>query len=480
MRSKRKWTDFSLPGYKYLGPGNALDKGQPNNANDQASIYHDVRYGDIQFNGQTPYLVWSEADQKWLDTTTNKDYGGVLGRAFFNTKKALHNAGIIPKAKNERPRVIEGGQDVTVLGGVPQMVPKPTAQFNKRSKIEGGYIGKFSEASGAQTLSNLQENAQPMSGGGGSGNAAGLRETPIDIPDWKHPVSRGPADYAFATLPYYKDRIISTTRTGIDHAFRMTSPYDPEIENAAPQDLNAGTGSATFITVEASDASDTKFVSARWYDFYTSMYKYYHVIGCRWHLTVQNLKTEPVWLHTMYFNDEVPPLGATNEDIQCWNDAQSHLIGPVANAITATGTMETLERNQNLNNVEGAGTAGNVPNFEDGNMVDSKVSNILKLSGTYKPGQKKRQIHLDSEVENWTAYNANPGLPEKLLLRFKPVWNAIDTNDTFTYDRDIRVHYTFKIEYLVEFKELVYGLKWPVERQPAITAPQYNIEEDEE
>lgn len=319
-----------------------------------------------------------------------------------------------------------------------------------------------------------------MSGGGGSGNAAGLRETPVDIPDWKHPVSRGPSDYTFATLPYYKDRIISTTRIGIDHGFRMTSPYDPEIANAAFVDLNTGAGLATFISVEASDASDVNATSARWFDFYSTMYNYYHVLGCRWHLTVQNHKTEPVWLHWMYYNDEVPPLGATNEDIQCWNDANSHLIGPVANAITAAGHMETLERNQNTNNVEGAGTAGNVPNFESGNMIESNVSNILKISGQYKRGQKRRQIHLDSEVENWTSVNANPALPEKLLLRFKPVWNALDTNDGSTYDRDIRVHYTFKIEYLVEFKELKFGLRWPVERQPVIAAISNNIEEDEE
>nr|QTE03921.1 MAG: capsid protein [Pavo cristatus parvoviridae sp.] len=360
------------------------------------------------------------------------------------------------------------------------MVPMSQGQANKRMKTEAGYVKKFVESNIPQTLSNLQGNAQPMSGGAGSGNAAGLRETPVDIPDWKHPVSRGPADYTFATLPYYKDRLISTTRTGVDHGFRMTSPYDPEITNAAATDLNTNvTGTATFISVEASDASDTTATAARWFDFYSTMYNYYHVLGCRWHLTVQNLKTEPIWLHWMYYNDEVPPLGATNEDMQCWNDTESHLIGPIAHAVTSSGFVETNERNVNVNNVEGAGTSGNTPNYES-TMVETKANNILKISGQYRPGQKRRQIHLDSEVENWTAVTANPALPEKLLLRFKPVWNAIDTNDANAYERDIRVHYTFRIEYLVEFKELKTGLRWPVERQPVTAAIVNNIEEDEE
>ena len=216
-----------------------MDKGPPNNNNDQASLYHDVHYGDIEHAGENPYFKWSDSDAKWLARTDTKDYGGVLGKAFFKTKKLLHDVGLVGKVKQERPRVVEA-KDVRVIGGVPQMVPKMTAQANKRTKHEDGYTARFVEASVPQTLLNLQGNAQPMSGGGGSGNAAGLRETPVDIPDWKHPVSRGPSDYTFATLPYYKDRIISTTRIGIDHGFRMTSPYDPEIANAAFVDLNTG------------------------------------------------------------------------------------------------------------------------------------------------------------------------------------------------------------------------------------------------
>lgn len=471
---KRKWTDWSLPGYKYLGPGNALDKGPPNNKNDAASIRHDVKYGDIASHGGNPYLQWSDADQQWLDETNWGDYGGVLGKVWFGAKKAAYSAGLVSKTKDERPRAFTT-KDAVLLGKSgtwldDEFEPLPFKPGNIK----------------AQSLLNLQQNTQDsaveavMSGGEGSGNAAGLKETPIDLPDARHPVTRGPPEHTFASLPYYKDRLVDTTRFALDHGFRMTSPYDPEIANAAPSDLNAGAGAATVISVEATDAADAAITSARWFDFYSTLYNYYHVIGARWHMTIQNMKTEPLWCHMLYYNDEVPPLGATNEDIQCWNDTESHLIGPVGHAILSTGTVETNERVINVNNIEGVGTAGTTANYETGNHIASSVSNILKLSGKYRPGQVKRKIHLDSEVENWTGIAANPALPEKLLFRFKPVWNAIDTNDANSYDRLMRFQYTFRIEYLVEFKELKFGLRWPIERQPVIAAVQTNIEEDEE
>ena len=149
----------------------------------------------------------------------------------------------------------------------------------------------------------------------------------------------------------------------------MTSPYDPSITQAANNDLNAGVGTAIASTVEASDASDVTQTPARWFDFYSTMYNYYHVIGCRWHLTIENLKTEPMWLHVLYFNDEVPPVGATNEDMLCWNDTESHYLGTHAVAITNTGEVETNHTVNNLNNIEGNGASGNNPNYETGNHV---------------------------------------------------------------------------------------------------------------
>lgn len=469
MPGKRKWTDFSLPGYKYLGPGNDLDKGPPNNANDAASLRHDVRYGDIASHGGNPYLQWSDADQKWLEETNKRDYGGILGKAFFTAKRAAYRAGLVSKVSDERPRAFSSNP--TVLG-------------KRKADNDEPLPFKFAKV-GSTSLLNLQQSSQDNTAASmgdtsnvGSGNAAGLTETPIDK---VRNVERGPQDHVFASLPYVQDIRVSQTTWGFDLGYRMTSPYDPSITLAAAVDNNAGAGAATTQTIVSLDSSDVTATSARWFDFYSTLYNYYHTVGCRYHITIENLKLEPVWCHMMFCNDEIPPTTATNEDIQCWKDVESHYIGAHAFGLISAGSIATNEMPANLNNVEGNGTAGNTGNYNSTNHVASRGNSpILKLGGTYRTGDTKRQIHLDSEVENWTAINANPALPERLLLRFKPYWNAIDTNDANTYDRAINLRVKVQLEYLVEFKELKFGLRWPIERQPVICAVNVNVEEDEE
>lgn len=328
-----------------------------------------------------------------------------------------------------------------------------------------------------QSLLNLQQDTD-MPTAIGSGNAAGLKETPVDK---VRNVHRGPPEEAFASLPYVRDVRLAPSGISYDVGFRMTSPYDPSMTLASPVDINAGAGTATTTSVVTLDSSDTTITSARWYDFYSTLYNYYHVVSAKWHITIENMKNDPLWCHMLYINDEVPPPEATNEDIMCWPDTESHLLGVHAVGIKSAGAVSSNHDKNDVNNVEGNGAAGTTANYENGNHVNSRgVGPILKLSGQYRPGQFRRQIHLDSEVENWTAINANPSLPERLLFRFKPVWNGLDTNDAVNYDRTFHFRVNFRIDYLVEFKELKYGLRWPVERQPVIAAVNTNAEEDEE
>lgn len=454
MRGKRKWSygDWTLPGYNYLGPGNSLDKGKPTNENDAAAFRHDVEYDEIENLGFDPYTMWSEADQRLLDNTNWKDYGGVIAKLLYHSKKQLHR--------------------LQLVGEVP-----------KKQRLRGGFGEQYAQTKAdadlVSSLSNLQDggdmskNSTPI----GSGNEAGLAETPIDRVTH---VSRGPADHQFASLPYIRDLLQSHTSWSRDLAFRMTSPYDPAMTNAGSTDLNAGTGSAIAIPPVSLDSADTSITSARWYDYYASQYNYYHVVSARWHCTIENLKTDPLWVHWMYYSDEIPPIAATNEDMLNWKDCHSHYLGPAASAVSNTGTISTNERIVGFSNVEGNGAASGT-NYTAGDMVQSiGPKSVLTLSGSYKPGQFQRQIRQDADVENWTAVNANPALPERLLFRFKAPWDGLDTNDSAVYDRLVKYRLYFRVEYLVEFKELIPALRWPVERQPAFVTSSTNIEEDEE
>jgi len=314
-------------------------------------------------------------------------------------------------------------------------------------------------------------------GGLGSNNAAGLKETPVDA---VRDVERGPRDYVFASLPWCQQFLRGGSQWVYDESWRMTSPYDPAIEGAGALDLNGGTGQARAFNPVTTDLANEGGSSARYWDYYASLYNYYHVCGAKWHVTIENLSPEPLWVHMMYYNDVLPPTEATNEDMLCWKDCESHLIGTHYYGANSSGIV-TNEMNPGVANVEGAASAGNTSNFTPGDLIGSRANSpILKLSGSYRPGDFKRQIRLDSEVENWTLTTANPALPERLLLRYRSLWNALDTNNTSNYDRAIRFRYTIKIDYLVEFKELKSYLRWPVERQPLFCAISANAEEDDE
>lgn len=71
--------DLSLPGYKYLGPGNKLDKGVPNGYNDFVAFMHDHGYNIIINRGGNPYLQWSEADAAaYRSFDAGEDIGGTV------------------------------------------------------------------------------------------------------------------------------------------------------------------------------------------------------------------------------------------------------------------------------------------------------------------------------------------------------------------------------------------------------------------
>lgn len=317
-----------------------------------------------------------------------------------------------------------------------------------------------------KSLPNLTAEEQArMPEGTGSGNDAGLSETPIDEITTIH---RGPPNYTFASLPWYYDRQDYVTNTSTHGwTFRMTSPYDVSV-TGVPTDDNTGTGENKNVVMAPAEP-DSGAQAARWFDFYKSIYKFYHVISCRWFLTIENMMTEPIWVHIYYSNEVDRPRLATNRDILMWPDVKSHYVGAAANAITGTGWVETGQANANAENAENGGVLPGGINFEDGNLVTPRgPSNVLTTGGVYKPGDYKRDIRLDSDVENWTSVTTNPALSERLSFRVKPQWDAqnLAAGDANNYGRTLNYRWVYKCEYLVEFKELQEGIKYPIQDQP--------------
>nr|QKN88765.1 MAG: capsid protein [Dependoparvovirus sp.] len=94
-----------LPGYKYLGPFNGLDKGEPVNAADAAALEHDKAYDQQLQAGDNPYLKYNHADAEFQETLKDDtSFGGNLGKAVFQAKKrVLEPFGLVEEAAKTAP-----------------------------------------------------------------------------------------------------------------------------------------------------------------------------------------------------------------------------------------------------------------------------------------------------------------------------------------------------------------------------------------
>lgn len=455
---KHYYGDYTLPGYNYLGPGNRLDKGPPTSRNDAVALKHDIGYQDLIDQGKDPYYNWNDADETALAEFDFSDFGGAAGKSYFRLKKLAHQAGLIanadaPSTPKNRKR-LRGDLDTHI-----EPHEKPVA---KRRDIRDG---ESSSVANLPPTNNMSGNGS--GDGSGSGNDAGLKETPIDDVFFVH---RGIPDYTFASLPFMETRGHFLTNTwNQDHVYRMTSPYDPAV-SLAVLDINTGAGltlSGRGITAEP----DANVIKANWFDYYASIYNYYHVLSCRYNIYVENKGGKDIMCHVMFYNDDIPPTEATNEDMMSWSGVRSQYLKSPYNSILSTGRIETngfnYDATADTRSAENDGSVSTQTNFETGENITSRSGHVsCNFSGVYSPGDFRREIRLDSQVENWTAVTANPLLPERLLLRIKPETPALG-NDANNYGDALAYKLVVKLEYLVEFKEVKPGLRWPVQRNPA-------------
>lgn len=423
-RKERDWGDWTLPGYKYLGPGNKLLKGEPTNHNDKVAQEHDYAYDAYLKAKKNPYTNWNDADEVFLQKSTLNDYGGVLGKSFFTAKKAAYRAGLINN------------------------IDKPSLSNSSRD-----------------TNMSLRGAVNDAGNNGGSGNQLGLKETPVDIP---YDVTRGPPDETFVSLPHIETGIYRFSDTfAADHAFRMNSPYDPHVNQS-----NISLALLPNLTNNTPDGDpDGDNQPARWWTLYSTLYQYYTVISTRYKIYVENLSGEPIWVHAMFYNESLPPPEATNQDMLGWKGVRSRLLASPfsfyntdGDKITQGNHQTTLNDGDDKMDETDASTAA-LSNYAAGAGVTSRGGNIsCVFAGEYRPGDFKREIILDSQVENWTSVNTNPTLPERLLIRVKPDNPAIPA--AAVAGDDIKFKLTAEIEYLTEFKELSPYVKWPVVKNP--------------
>nr|AJE25863.1 cap [Bovine adeno-associated virus] len=134
-----------LPGYKYLGPGNGLDKGDPVNFADEVAREHDLSYQKQLEAGDNPYLKYNHADAEFQEKlASDTSFGGNLGKAVFQAKKRL----LEPLGLVETPDKTAPAAKKRPLEQSPQE-PDSSSGFGKKGKQPARKRLNFDDEPGA-------------------------------------------------------------------------------------------------------------------------------------------------------------------------------------------------------------------------------------------------------------------------------------------------------------------------------------------
>lgn len=160
-----------LPGYKYLGPFNSLDKGEPVNEADAAALEHDKAYDKELQEGKNPYLHFNKADKEFMEKLKDDtSFGGNLAKAIFQGKKRLAEVAGTDDTKDEPKDAGDG---------------KMTDYYpvKKKAKVEENSEGQnSSENTSGEGSSQDKEQDGPSDaapGGGGGGEQAVPGGSPV-------------------------------------------------------------------------------------------------------------------------------------------------------------------------------------------------------------------------------------------------------------------------------------------------------------
>lgn len=313
-------------------------------------------------------------------------------------------------------------------------------------------------------------------GGGAAATHGGHQETQQDpiASGWQ--LQPGPPDYTHCVLPFIYERQYQAQTfsdfSAMDFGIRMTSPYDPILDPGSTVDLNAGAGTQNHRPILTDSETRTDKGMTAYWDFYASTYKYYSVLGCRYRIRVENLSHEKFYVHQMFINNDRPNPNASNWDMLLWRGVKSRLVTPIMRFGDTTKVWNTESNDYAVedDDMNAAGTtnaSGTVTGFAR-NPIGSPMA---VFAGEYRPGDYKREIKLDDDVEIWTPVSGNPTLPETLFLRVRAYDNATPPfgGDADNYQRRLTFNITVECEYLVEFKELQDIFYRPASRNPIVT-----------
>lgn len=168
--ANRKPGGWVVPGYKYLGPFNPADNGEPVNSADEAARSHDLAYQSYLDAGVNPYFSYNKADSDFIESLAHdSSFGGWLGRSAFGLKKLLAPHLADTKGNPDAPSTSRGGSSASKSDRA-QKRKLYFARSNKQAKQQ-----KMSapEAPTEDVAEPGPSGSDPRAGGNGGGGGMG-------------------------------------------------------------------------------------------------------------------------------------------------------------------------------------------------------------------------------------------------------------------------------------------------------------------
>lgn len=166
--TNRRPGGWVLPGYKYLGPFNDLNAGEPVNKADSAAQKHDHAYDSYIKSGKNPYLYFNKADQEFIeDLESDRSFGGWIGKTVFGIKRAIAPSLGEPDNKKARLERAQKRKLYFARSNRPSKQSKMSEAADSNNEAgEGTSSQQDTRAAGAQS--------QGGGGGGGAGRSVGI------------------------------------------------------------------------------------------------------------------------------------------------------------------------------------------------------------------------------------------------------------------------------------------------------------------
>nr|QKV28765.1 VP1 [Feline bocaparvovirus 3] len=184
--TNRRPGGWTVPGFKYLGPFNPLNNGEPINEVDKVAQTHDRAYQAYIDSGVNPYLNFNKADSDFIDSlSSDSSVAGWLGKSAFKLKRLL-----APHLTKEKETANKGSG----AGGKRPRIDPVRAQKRKyyfARQHQGKNSKQQKMENEVETAGDGQEGApasDPRSGGnggGGTGMGGGGHGVGVSTGGWK-------------------------------------------------------------------------------------------------------------------------------------------------------------------------------------------------------------------------------------------------------------------------------------------------------